>query len=101
MRLRPKDDQHVISQLDTVELLSGEGRAPFVAQVEALWEERGTGQWKVRTRWYYRPEDLPASVLAAYPLGRALPNEVFLSGERDDNDVQSILGRVAVARVDG
>jgi hypothetical protein len=46
MALRPRDDPRVVSQLDTVELLSGDGRLPFVAQVEAFWEEHGL--WKVR-----------------------------------------------------
>jgi hypothetical protein len=51
---------------------------------------------QLRTRWYYRPEDLPEKLMAEYPLGRPLRGEVFLSGERDDNDVQSILGKALV-----
>jgi len=95
-KLRIRESGIVLSIEDSIELLSEDSKSPFVAQALSFWEDKVTGAWKVKTKWYYRQSDLPENVLAKFPFKPAHRNEIFLSNAMDESDVQSILSKAYV-----
>ncbi|CAM6018153.1 unnamed protein product [Sphagnum balticum] len=62
---------------------------PYIARLQALWEEKSTGAKWVKVNWCYYPSDLP--VETGQPAS-ADDNEVYESNHSDNNLVGSIHG---------
>ncbi|CAM9833687.1 unnamed protein product [Chrysoparadoxa australica] len=76
--------------------LAGHGRHPYVALVEALWEERRTGAWKLRCRWFYRLSELSPQAKKNFPYDTELKDEVCLVDVEDDVDSRDLVGKAIV-----
>ncbi|KAG0622934.1 hypothetical protein M758_3G134800 [Ceratodon purpureus] len=62
---------------------------PYIARLQALWEDKSSGQKWVKVNWCYYPSDLPVN------MGRPVtsdPREVYESNHSDNNLVGSIQG---------
>ena len=73
---------------------------PFVAIAQRF--AQSTGPQKkivVTTQWYYRPEDMPASLKNERPMKRCVENEIFESSHVDDNPTEALCGKAVVLRV--
>lgn len=63
--------------------------APYIARIQALWEDQGSGQKWVRVNWCYYPSDLPVNMCRPVISD---PREVYESNHCDNNLVGSIQG---------
>jgi hypothetical protein len=57
----PKDDfgnRSEYSLGDTILLYAGEGARPYIAEIEALYENIRTNEKYVQPRWFFRPSDV-------------------------------------------
>ena len=98
--------QAVAVRVGDVALLQSEGKEPpYVAMVERFWEQAG-GPKMMRVRWFFRRRDLartqltpeqmpPLRGLSRADAAAARPEdlELYLSNQRDDNEVFSLLRR--------
>lgn len=71
------------------------GVPPYIARLQALWEDTATGSKWVRVNWCYYPTDIP--IIAGRPLNIEA-NEVYESNHCDNNLVGSIQGPCLVLR---
>eukprot|EP00614_Pseudopedinella_elastica_P012938 CAMPEP_0172608898 /NCGR_PEP_ID=MMETSP1068-20121228/28940_1 /TAXON_ID=35684 /ORGANISM="Pseudopedinella elastica, Strain CCMP716" /LENGTH=901 /DNA_ID=CAMNT_0013412283 /DNA_START=100 /DNA_END=2805 /DNA_ORIENTATION=- len=86
---------------DDVLLSAEEGMPPYIARILSMWEEKGQAagakQHYISARWYFRPKDIPKTVLGKLPNGKPVPMEVFYSDMTEDNDVRSVLGSCIIS----
>jgi len=69
---------------------------PYIAQITKMWADRATGQMLLRTKWFYRPDDLRCT-----PVPPAGKHEIFFSNAEDTNQVESLCGRITVLSQEG
>jgi hypothetical protein len=67
---------------------------PYIAVVRRV--RRGVATMQ----WFYRPDDVPAAAMARMAYAPAA-REIFLSSDRDENGLETIVGPCDVASVDG
>ena len=70
---------------------SGPGRGPYIAAI------RRVRHGVARMRWFYRPDDIPASVTIGYVPAET---ELFISADCDDNATGLIIGTCDVGSVE-
>ncbi|KAG5183683.1 hypothetical protein JKP88DRAFT_316031, partial [Tribonema minus] len=74
---------------------------PAVARIETLWVDRVRGVGCLTVRWYYRVQDVPEALLAGFPLGTPVPNEIFLSEVQGEFEIEAVvIGRATVVRAE-
>ena len=84
----------------TILVYAPRGQPPFLAQVEAMWENEGDKLKQYRCRWFFRPNQaFQASALQEVQQLQH-PREVFYSDELDVNYVNTIHGRTIVVHRD-
>jgi hypothetical protein len=84
----------------TILVYAPRGQPPFLAQVEAMWENEGDKLKQYRCRWFFRPNQaFQASALQELQQLQH-PREVFYSDELDVNYVNTIQSRTIVVHRD-